>query len=219
VELSADQWIPIDDYLFAGSCVMAIQLFCEQTGLHLRHAMDHIAERQYYLRTHFAERFPPSPDNSVEAILTRFAALPQLPTAVEALWDGDSSGWYLVILALLEQQTLPPPHYSEHQLAILQGDNGDLRLFNQQVPPWPEAQLAQQVGIVITAQYGVPFYFPSPHYPEDDCPRWWQRTLATPCERCGIPLLQDHDPCPWRGMCYQCHLAREREDRASDNQS
>lgn len=36
------------------------------------------------------------------------------------------------------------------------------------------------------------------------------RDRACPCRRCGIPLLQ-RDPCPWRGVCYHCHLEEQRE--------
>jgi hypothetical protein len=80
-----------------------------------------------------------------------------------------------------------------------------------EMPPWPEAQIVSTVGRIIEHDYHIPFYFPSPDYPEDDCPRWWQRHHGTPCQHCGILLLQDREPCPWRGMCYHCYLALESQ--------
>jgi hypothetical protein len=77
------------------------------------------------------------------------------------------------------------------------------------VPPWPEALTAQQVSAEVTACFGVPFYFPSPNYPEQDCPRWRDRDKGTPCAGCGISLLQEPD-CSWRGRCYECYLAEEK---------
>jgi hypothetical protein len=56
----------------------------------------------------------------------------------------------------------------------------------------------------------VPFHFPSPEHPEDDCPHWWELGSSYPCRRCGIALLQ-LEPCPWRGSCYHCHLVEERQ--------
>ena len=64
----------------------------------------------------------------------------------------------------------------------------------------------------MTARFGVPFYFPSPNYPEQDCPRWRDRDKGTPCAGCGIPLLQEPD-CSWRGRCYECYLAEEKRRR------
>jgi hypothetical protein len=144
---------------------------------------------------------------SREQVLLQADALPEPPVAVEAYWDGDSSGWFVVLSAVLKGDA----GYQSHCLSVLQ-DGGDMRLLNGQVPPWGEARFAQEVGEELAARFGVPFYFPSPEHPEEDRPRWWERDRGYPCRRCGIPLLQ-RDPCPWRGVCYECHLVEEREKR------
>jgi hypothetical protein len=105
-----------------------------------------------------------------EQILANAAALPQSLVAFEALWDGDSDGWYVVLSAILKSED----GYRAQGLGALQ-DGGDMRLFNGQVPPWGEALLAQQFGEEPARKFGVPFYFPSPNHPEEDCPRWWER--------------------------------------------
>jgi hypothetical protein len=210
IELPEEAWHEIDACLLMGSRVAAMQMFRERTGVGLPAAMDAIADRLQYLRSHVPEHFP-QPKNSVEDIILRFESISQSVAAVEALWDGDTFGWFLVLTALVEDSTAQERHYHEHQLAVLQGSTGDLRLFNNEVPPWPEAEIAQRVGEEIVTRFRVPFYFPSPNYPEDDCPRWWEREKGAPCRGCGILLLQE-DSCPWRGLCYQCHLAEEKSD-------
>jgi hypothetical protein len=145
---------------------------------------------------------------SREQLLAKAEALIERPVAIEASWDGDSSGWYVCLAAILKTDT----GYRDSHLGALQ-DGGDLRLFNGQVPPWPEAVLAQEVGEELARKFGVPFYFPSPSHPETDCPRWWEQAQGQPCRRCGTLLLQRRDPCPWRGVCYVCHLAEERETK------
>jgi hypothetical protein len=141
------------------------------------------------------------------------------PVAFEAFWDGDTSGWYVALTAVihdgqpdaLARPDRTPTGYRDHFLMTLQGDSGDLRLFNGQVPPWPEAVRAREIGEQLAVHFGVPFYFACPNWPETDTPRWWRRHEASPCTRCGVPLLQEGERCPWRGRCYYCHLAEERE--------
>ena len=94
----------------------------------------------------------------------------------------------------------------------MRGAGGDIRIFNGQVPPWPEAVRPKEAGEDLAARLGIPFFFASPQHPEDRCPRWWEQSQAYPCRRCGIPLLQC-DPCPWRGACYSCHLAEQKEQK------
>jgi hypothetical protein len=141
---------------------------------------------------------------SHEQILSKVESLKSTPIAIQALWDGDSTGWFVCFAAITaDLQT--------HPLGIV-SDGRDIRLFNGQVPPWPEAVAAKQLGNELAERFGAEFYFPSPDHPEDDCPSWTERSQGYPCRRCGILLLQ-LDPCPWRGICYHCHLDEERELR------
>ncbi len=148
-----------------------------------------------------------------EELLEKAAAVASPPVAVEACWDGDTTGWYVVLVLICAEPSAGPPAYREYHLGALRGPGGDLRLFNGGVPPWPEAARAREVGQELAGRLGVPFYFASPDRPEDDCPRWWDRDKAYPCRRCGLPLLQGAG-CPWRGACYECHLAERREAAA-----
>ena len=140
-------------------------------------------------------------------ILQRVLAIVPRPVAIEALWDGDTDGWFVDLYAVVSAG----PSYKDTHLQSYSG-GGDSRLFNGQVPPWPEAREAAAVGRELADALGIPFYFPSPEHPEDECPHWWQRGEATPCNRCGVPLLQSND-CRWRGTCYHCHLALDHAAR------
>jgi hypothetical protein len=143
----------------------------------------------------------------LEQIMAKADALTQPPVAFEAFWDGDSNGWFVTLTAIMKVGD----NYQDHYLGAMR-DGGDLRLFNGQVPPWPEAQLARKAGEELAARFGVPFYFPSPDHPEEYCPRWWEQAQGIPCRRCGILLLQANSY-PWPGICYDCHLVEEREAR------
>src|SRR5262245_25858669 len=110
--------------------------------------------------------------------------------AVEAYWDGDTSGWFLVVVALVDhpdwfrrrwsETSLPHwlhPRYEEHTLFILQGQGGEIGIA------------ATVLGQQVAQQFGVPFFFPSPQEPDDGCPHWWQQDQAQPCPACGKPII------------------------------
>ncbi len=146
-----------------------------------------------------------------EEVMSTADSLPIRPVAIEAQWDGDTFGWRVWLAAVLPDGA----GYRSRHLATFQ-DGGDIRLFNGKVPSWPEARAAALIGAEVAKRFAVPFFFPSPDFPEDDCPVWAERDRGYPCGRCGILLLQ-HDPCPWRGICYHCHLTFEKEGSQGRN--
>jgi hypothetical protein len=142
---------------------------------------------------------------TIEELLLKIAELPRQPVAFEAYWDGDSYGWMIILAAILESDNYPG--YEDIWLFDLR--ISDFRLFNGEFPPWPESRIANEMGHALGAKFGLPFYFPSPNHPEDDCPRWWEQARGSPCRRCSILLYQDNGV-PWKGCCYFCHQAEER---------
>ncbi|MFE1795636.1 hypothetical protein ACFW9L_05660 [Streptomyces sp. NPDC059517] len=107
----------------------------------------------------------PEPPRDVESLAALIGELPGKPAAVEAVWDGDTTGWFVELLAILDAPA------SEARLAMIR-HGSDLRLFNGQVPPWPEAAEATRTGTALAARFGVPFHFASPDKPDDQAPRW-----------------------------------------------
>jgi hypothetical protein len=140
---------------------------------------------------------------------TRIDSLPGQPVAIEALWDGDTSGWFLCVSLITRRPNTKD--YDTHSLE-LPSYGGDIRLFQGTVPPWPEAEIARRVGEQIARTKSLEVYFPSPKDPDDDCPHWWERDQAIPCRSCGKPLVRrsqgSHLPAD---QCYPCHLAEERQ--------
>jgi hypothetical protein len=124
--------------------------------------MDLLAERCAELDQPW---FRPSPPLDLDVLTEQVAALPHPPEAIEALWDGDSDGWFVCLVAV----TLRPKF--EHNLAFIRHGT-DMRIFNGEVPPWPEALEVTAIGCALADRLGVPFHFASPDDPYIDLPRW-----------------------------------------------
>jgi hypothetical protein len=129
---------------------------------------------------------------------------------LEALWDGDTVGWFLELFL-----TVKSAAGSESRALVATLRYGsDIRLFNHQVPPWPEAIVAKELGERLQRDSGCSFWFPSPDDPDNDNPSFEQRHDATTCPDCGKLFLADaHSHVP-QDVCYHCHLARERSGRS-----
>lgn len=216
-QVSDGAWHEIDPLLAARQRVDAA--VCLQrhltVSLPLHRLLDVVDARLRDLHAAVPSQYPPPPAAQLpytEGVLARARNLDQRPLAIEAFWDGDTTGWFLVLAALMSDGASARPR--EVDLAVLR-EGGDFRLFTGEVPPWPEALFASQVGQQIAHEIGVPFYFPSPSEPEDACPRWWEREQGTPCKTCGIPLLQ-RDTTPWKGTCYPCHLREEHRTKRDE---
>ncbi|MEV0490460.1 hypothetical protein [Streptomyces atratus] len=74
--------------------------------------------------------------------------------AFEAVRDGDTRGWIVVLTAVLAKP------WEEATLADFRiGDAG--------------SDEAARAGRVLAERFGVPFHFASPGVPDDEAPRWW----------------------------------------------
>ncbi|XVU30180.1 hypothetical protein ACQPZJ_24745 [Actinoplanes sp. CA-054009] len=113
----------------------------------------------------------PAPPTT-EQLIAKAAAVTAPIAAVEAYWDGDTQGWHVPLVAVVRRPSRHHPAFDEVLLTILDG-GGDIRLFNGQAPPWPEAQSATAQGQAVAHHFGVPFLFASPELPVLDPPRWW----------------------------------------------
>jgi hypothetical protein len=100
----------------------------------------------------------------------KISTLPGKLACIEALWDGDTDGWFIRLSAIMQNDHA----YDEHWLVCISKGN-DTRLFNGQVPPWPEAVHAAEVGEKLARHRGAEFYFPSREEPNDNKPSWLQR--------------------------------------------
>ncbi|MEV6927412.1 hypothetical protein AB0M46_23305 [Dactylosporangium sp. NPDC051485] len=115
---------------------------------------------------------PAPPPLTTAQLIEKAEAVTAPIVAVEAFWDGDTQGWFVVLVAIVRRPGRSHDHFDEAPLTVLQ-HGSDIRLFNGQVPPWPEAQQAIEQGRAVAQHVGVPFHFASPGEPSDDMPRWW----------------------------------------------
>ncbi|RKH56353.1 hypothetical protein [Corallococcus aberystwythensis] len=92
--------------------------------------------------------------------LTNLEALPQPPLALEALWDGDSYGWILLVNAILPGASHEHPRFTAVQLVAMQGPSSHM------------GEVALEIGRVAQDRWKVPLYFPfrEPSLSES---RWW----------------------------------------------
>jgi hypothetical protein len=136
----------------------------ESQRIPLNHCLRLVLERYQ----HFGDQvhFRPQPPRDLPTLIAAVDALPARPDAIEALWDGDTTGWTVLLLAITREPR------GEHHLATIR-HGGDLRLFNGTVPPWPEAREAVETGTALAGHVGVPFFFASREVPDDAAPRWW----------------------------------------------
>lgn len=130
----------------------------------LYECLDLVAERYADLGRRF-HRSPTAPLD-VDVLAAKVQALPKQPAAIEAVWDGDTEGWFVTLVAV----TIDPR--AENHLASVRFGT-DMRVFNGEVPPWPEADEASTVGRALAERFSVPFHFASPEEPDDMAPRWW----------------------------------------------
>ncbi|WP_460342728.1 hypothetical protein [Actinoallomurus acanthiterrae] len=103
--------------------------------------------------------FSPEPARDLATLIAKVEGMPRPPVAIEAEWDGDTQGWFVVLTAITAE-----PQEETGLAQIRHG--GDIRIFNGQVPPWPEAEEAQTTGRALADHFGVPFRFASPDAPE-----------------------------------------------------
>ncbi|WP_343691318.1 hypothetical protein [Chitinophaga sp.] len=130
------------------------------------------------------------------------------PVVLEALWDGDTAGWYLYLNLHVKVKKLFSTKKEVKYIGTIRLGQ-DIRLFNGTVPPWPEAELAKEWGKIASEKYGLIFYFPSDKEPDSDCPGWDSRHLAIQCADCAKMIIPTDSPYLPKDICYSCHLKRE----------
>ncbi|MBT9394933.1 hypothetical protein KLP40_17340 [Hymenobacter sp. NST-14] len=138
------------------------------------------------------------------------------PTVLEALWDGDTQGWYLCLSVYVKRGIWPLQRTERHPLGTVTLGN-DLRLFSGQVPPWPEAEFVKTFVEQTHGTYGLTLYLPSEE-PDLDCPRWTEREHAITCADCGKLILPSDSPYVPKDICHTCQLRREQKARIQQDE-
>ncbi|MEU5726346.1 hypothetical protein [Micromonospora sp. NPDC047738] len=165
----------IDEFLCARRLIAAVVLLRREGGLEpppdLCQAQDLLIERRAELDRRGLVEAEPVPPTTAK-LIEKAAAITAPVVAVEALWDGDTHGWSVDLVAIVRRPGRHHDRFDEVPLTVLR-HSGDIRLFNDQVPPWPEARQATEQGQAVAQHVGVPFHFASPEAPGIDLARWW----------------------------------------------
>lgn len=154
---------------------------------------------------------------SLDSLARALLQVSGTPKVLEALWDGDTQGWFLHVSVYAEQGVWPLKRTVRHDLGtVVLGT--DLRLFNGQVPPWPEVELVKAFVQQTQAKHNLTLYLPSEE-PDDECPRWTERAHARPCADCGKLGIPTDSPYLPKDICYNCHLRREQNARLQQDKA
>ncbi|MEU2839775.1 hypothetical protein ABZ776_22115 [Streptomyces sp. NPDC007076] len=143
----------VDELVLAGRDIQAVHAMREsgiepRPGLHL--CMGVLTGRHHAL----ADRMPPPPRHDVDTLVAAAGALPRAPVAVEAVWDGDTQGWIVVLTAVPAR---PWEGVALADFRIGEAGTGE----------------AVRTGRELAERLGVPFRFAAPDEPDVDAPRWW----------------------------------------------
>ncbi|GGR87902.1 hypothetical protein GCM10010169_35190 [Micromonospora fulviviridis] len=165
----------IDGLLCARRLIAAVVLLRREGGLQptpgLYQAQDLLIERRAELDGRGLVEPEPTPATTAQ-LIEKAAAITAPVVAVEALWDGDTQGWCVDLVAIVRRPGRHHDRFDEVPLTVLR-QGGDIRLFNGHVPPWPEARQATEQGQAVAQHVGVPFHFTSPEAPDVELQRWW----------------------------------------------
>lgn len=131
------------------------------------------------------------------------------PRVLQALWDGDTSGWYLILSLYAENPSISGD-LVWHYLGRVHSYDG-----------MSKEAFARELAAKAVEKYGLEFYFPSPDDADDGCPDWKERDKAIRCAGCGKLILPERDTVLPKEICYHCYLERERnhsliEDKAQE---
>lgn len=148
-----------------------------------------------------------------EDAVSKIEQIKGTPIAVEALWDGDTHGWFLMMFVIIKTKNRiwRASKIKTYHLGNL-SHGGDIRLFNGTVPPYPEATLATEIGNKLSEKYNLEFFFPSPIKPDDSCPHWTERDKAINCADCNKLIIPTESPHLPKDVCFNCHLTREKNE-------
>ncbi|MFD7620843.1 hypothetical protein [Streptomyces sp. NPDC059802] len=143
----------IDALVLAGRTIQAVHAMRE-CGIEPRPELHTCVDVLEGRHRALADRMPPSPRHDVDALAAAAGALPRAPVAVEAVRDGDTRGWIVVLTAVLAR---PWESVALADFRIGAAGTGE----------------AERTGRELAERLGVPFRFAGPDEPDEGAPRWW----------------------------------------------
>lgn len=139
-----------------------------------------------------------------------------MPTVLEALWDGDTNGWFLILSLYAKTGNVFWGSEECHHLGVARY-NKQPGIFKDDVPRWPEAALVRDWGQKAIEKYGLTFYFPSDKEPDDNCPPWTEKHYGFPCADCGKLIRLRYSEYVPHDICNSCNSKREWKESLRRN--
>jgi hypothetical protein len=131
------------------------------------------------------------------------------PAVLEALWDGDTQNWYLLLFLYTTSGYFFWKRETRHFLGNVVISEG-MDTFTH--GKWTIAELAKEFAQKAIDKYNLTFYFPS----EDtdlDCPKWTDRHMGINCADCNKLIIPSDSPYLPKDVCRDCHHTREQNER------
>lgn len=148
--------------------------------------------------------------DSYESFEASLLNIQGLPLVLEALWELDAEGWHLGFYVYASTGPVFNTTTTRHTLGLV-AITDDGKSSVEQVSPWPEAKLAQQIGQRAIEKYGITFYFPSDQIPNDQCPSWIEQQPIE-CLDCHQAFTPGHSLDRANAICTNCHITRQTNE-------
>ncbi|RKH86517.1 hypothetical protein D7Y21_20615 [Corallococcus sp. AB045] len=167
-KIRADLLSKADELIMNGEMIRAVRYIREGMLCGLSDALEMIDIRSQELeeineswrQSRLAYRQTLTPEYWRTHALASLDALPSPPLAIEALWDGDTTGWYLDLNAILPGASREHPRFTAVGLVRMVG------------PSWHMAEVALDIARIAQERWKIALYLPS-REPSIDDPRWW----------------------------------------------
>lgn len=151
--MNDDQWEFVDEMLRLNQTLSAIQFVKQSTSGHLKEAIDATYNRKQKIGVDFT--------SSARARVAAFTALNKVVDpicVIEGSWDGDSGGWFIILIAIVERPSQQHPKYTQYGLCNIRGYPG-------------QVERAQALGEELAQAADTTYYLTSVEV--DDEKRWW----------------------------------------------
>lgn len=133
-------------------------------------ALDVVEGRRYELSVRgLVDPLPPPV--TLSQLVERARAITDPVVAIEALWDGDTQRWGVLLLAIVRRPSLQHPIFDQHELMFADGRGA--RTDSVEGVRAPQAVEAASKGSAVARELGVPFSFLDPSASLLEDLRWW----------------------------------------------
>ncbi|WP_158319168.1 hypothetical protein [Actinoplanes xinjiangensis] len=177
--LPEDSRALVDDLICRRHTVRAAKLVREAAAstrqVSINEALDVVEGRRYGLSVRgLVDPLPPPV--TLSQLVERARAITDPVVAIEALWDGDTQRWGVLLLAIVRCPSRQHPIFDQYELMF--ADGRDAPTDSVEGIRTPQAAEAVNKGSALARELGVPFSFLDPNASLLEDLRWWDSRSA-----------------------------------------